>query len=168
MKAKFINNIPTFDEMYYILPKEIKEHLDKCKKTPQSIKWHPEGNVLKHIKIVYNRAKKIGDIDYVIAALFHDLGKAYTTSKNKKGDWASHGHEFLSANFVIKYESWIKKIGANFDKVYNIVKEHMRIKLIDKMRPVKQEKLKSNIWFDNISKFSELDDMSNLSNNEIE
>lgn len=167
MRAKNVNEIPTFDEMYELVPEEIRSYLDRCESTPQSSRWHPEGNVLTHIKIVYNRARRSGDINQALAAIFHDLGKADTTAKNKRGEWAAHGHENVSARLVEKYKKWIGSMGASWFQVYNIVKEHMRIKLMDRMRPFKQEQLRSNKWFDKLNQFTSFDDMSDLSDEEL-
>jgi len=164
MRAR--NVIPTFDEIYELLPDEIKSYLDRCADTPQSPDWHPEGCVLTHIKIVYNRARQTGDINQAIAAIFHDLGKADTTSKNKRGTWSAHGHEHFSARLVEKYKKWIGEMGAQWFQVYNIVKEHMRIKQMDKMRPAKQEQLRQNQWFDKLNKFTQFDDMRTLTDDE--
>jgi len=166
--------IPTFEEMYNLLPNEIKDCLDRCANTPQSSKWHPESpsdkvphNVLNHTKIVYERAKNMKDFDLAIAAIFHDLGKVNTTRKNNNGNWTAHGHELESLKLVEKYKEWIEFIGRNFEKIKVIVKEHMRIKFINNMRLIKQEALRQNQWFNEINTFSQLDDMRTLTNDEL-
>lgn len=168
MKAKFVNKIPTFEEMYNILPEEIKSYLNKCANTPQSPDWHPEGNVLNHVKIVYKRAKESEDINQVLTAIFHDLGKVDTTKLSKnKGKWSAYGHEHISAKLVEKYKDWIESTGADWFQIYNIVKEHMRIKRFNEMRPFKQEQLTQNQYFDKINQFTKFDDMSSLTNEEM-
>jgi|AntAceMinimDraft_18_1070375.scaffolds.fasta_scaffold03032_5 hypothetical protein len=172
MKAKFVN-IPSFEKMYNFLPKEIQDYIDKCANTPQSSDWHPEApnekvphNVKAHIRIVYNRAKKTEDINQVISALFHDLGKADVTKLSRKGKWSAYGHEYISSKLVEKYKNWIGSMGADWFQVYNIVKEHMRIKRFDEMRLIKQEQLRQNPYFDKINQFTKFDNMSNLTKEE--
>jgi len=162
-------NIPTFDEMYDLVPQEIREYLDRCKDTPQSPDWHPEGDVYKHIKIVYNRARETGDINQVMSALFHDLGKADTTrpSRNHPGSWSAYGHEAVSSKLVKKHKKWIGSMGARWFWVYNVVKEHMRVKRIDEMRPHKQREIRENNQADRIFQFSDFDDMQNLTDEEM-
>jgi len=162
-----MNKIPTFNEMYKLVPDDIRKYLDRCADTPQSPDWHPEGDVLVHIKIVYNRARKSGDINQALAAIFHDLGKADTTKKNKAGRWAAHGHENVSARLVEKHKKWIGSMGARWFCVYNIVKEHMRIKQFDNMRPHKQEKLRENKWFEKFKEFTAFDNMMTLTDEEL-
>ena len=162
-----LKTIPTFSKMYSMLPEEVQKLLDKCAHTPQSEKWHPEGDVLKHIKIVYERARKTGDINIVMAAIFHDLGKVQTTKKNKHGNWAAHGHEVISARIVEKHKKWIGSTGARYMKVYEIVKEHMRIKQMDKMRKHKQEALKNHKFYPELRIFTECDNMKTLTEEEM-
>jgi len=161
--------IPTFDEIFLEAPDQIQELLVKCGKTPQSPKWHPEGDVLIHTKIVYNRARKIGDLDLAVAALFHDLGKVETTkpSKNTKGSWNAYGHEFISAKLVTKYTKWIISIGGDPFKIHEIVKLHMKIKLMDEMRPHKQEALRLNPFYDDLLIFTDCDNMKTLTEEEL-
>ena len=164
-----LTKILTFEEIVAIAPDEIRDLLLKCADTPQSPKWHVEGDVLTHTKIVYNRARKTGDLDLAITALFHDLGKVETTkpSKNTKGAWNAYGHEFISARLVTKYTKWISSIGGDPFKIHEIVKLHMKIKLIDEMRPHKQEALRSNHFYEDLLVFTDCDNMKTLNEEEL-
>jgi len=158
---------PTFNQMYKMAPLEIQKLLDKCADTPQSEKWHPEGDVLKHTKIVYERARATGDINIVIAAIFHDLGKVKATKLNKHGSWAAHGHEFISAKLVEEHKQWIGSIGGKFMIVKEIVENHMRIKQMDQMRKHKQQALREHRVYDQLVKFTACDDMKTLTDEEM-
>lgn len=162
-------DIPTFDEIYDLAPDEIQNLLDRCKDTPQSPDWHPEGDVYKHTRIVYDRARATGDINIAIAALFHDLGKVETTrpSRNHEGSWSAYGHENVSSRLVKTHKKWIGSMGARWFYVFNIVKEHMRIKRMDEMRKSKQDELRLNIVFDKIQKFTDCDNMKTLTKDEF-
>lgn len=158
----------TFEEIVAIAPEEIKDFLLKCADIPQSPDWHPEGsnekvphNVLVHIKIVYDRARKTEDFDIAIASLFHDLGKVEVTkpSKNKEGSWSAHGHEKISVELVDKHKEWIEFIGGNSIKVREIVFHHMRIKRMCEMRPYKREILCQNKFYKEIVQFGDCDSM---------
>jgi len=165
MRARSLQ--PTFDELYDLAPKEIKDYIDKCEMALQSPEWHPEGNTLIHMKIVYERARKSGDINMMLAAFFHDIGKATTTYKNKRGTWSAHGHEEVSARMVQKYADWIEEVGGDSTEVYEIVKNHMKVKLMGEMRRVKQEMLRANPYFDKIEAFSQFDNMKTLTPDEM-
>jgi hypothetical protein len=162
-----ITTIPSFAKMLDLVPAEIRELLEKCAQTPQSPTWHPEGDVFKHIQIVYERARKTGSINIAIAALFHDLGKVESTKPNKHGSWSSYGHEFISAKLVDAHKQWIGSMGAQFMRVREIVENHMRIKLMAEMKPSKQEALRSHRSYDDLLIFSECDNMKTLTSDEI-
>jgi len=159
--------IHAFDKLYSLAPKEIQEWVDRCEKTPQSKTWHPEGNVLIHMKIVYERARKSGNLDYALAAFFHDLGKADTTKLNKRGSWGSYGHEFVSARLVIKYQDWIARQGGDVDTIHGIVIGHMKIKMMGEMRPSKREDFKKNPYYEQLNVFTEFDNMRTLTPEEL-
>ena len=169
MRAKTINEIPTFDELYDLAPQEIKDYIDKCDDTPQGTNWHPEGCVGIHIRLVYDRARESGDINLALAAFFHDLGKVDTTKPNNKGGYSAIGHERVSARLVEKYKQWIGSLGngARWKHVYDIVSEHMRIKQMPNMRHHKQQKMREHPQFDRLQKFTKFDDMKSLTDDEL-
>jgi hypothetical protein len=165
MRAKTM--IPSYDELYASAPQEIKDYIDKCNETPQGTDWHPEGNVGIHNRLVYDRATEYGDINIAMAAFFHDLGKATTTAVNKKGGYSAYGHERVSANLVDRHRAWVGSTGAKFMRVKEIVDNHMKIKLMDKMRPVKQRALKDLKSYPELQKFTLCDDMKTLTDEEL-
>ena len=150
-----------FNEIVEILPGEIQDVLEKLKHIEQPIEWHPEGSVFEHEKIVTQKAIQIGDINLIIASIFHDLGKLTTTKLNNKGKWSSPGHDVESTKYVVKYEDWIRNQGADFDEVKFIVENHMRMQHFSEMRKEKQIKLMSSPYFEKLELFSKLDDMLN-------
>ena len=166
MRAKTIK-IPTYTELYNQAPEVIKMIIDESKNTLQSKNWHPEGPVDIHMRIVYNRARKSGDLNQAIAAFFHDLGKVETT-RFISGKWSAHGHENVSARLVERYRSWIENLGADFDIVYYIVAKHMKVKHIHEMRPSKREAFRQEKYFDLVNKFSDFDNMQTDYSNDLE
>jgi len=167
MRAKTVNSIPTFDELYALAPQEIKDYITKCDDTPQGTDWHPEGCVGIHIRLVYDRARETGDLNLALAAFFHDLGKVDTTAPNKRGGWSAHGHERVSERLVEKYKQWIGSLGGKFMTVKEIVGQHMRIKQMDQMRTPKREAMKQLKTYDQLKQFSKFDDMQTLSKDEL-
>jgi hypothetical protein len=151
----------SFDELYDIAPIEIKDYIDRCDKTPQSPFWHPEGHAGIHIRMVYDAASKSGDIDQMITAFFHDLGKADKTKPHPKhpGELTSISHELVSADLVKKYKNWIEDLGANYEKILYLVSQHMRIHIFNEMTEKKKAFMANHIWFDDLLQFSEYDKM---------
>ena len=160
-KEKFLNEIAVrktpkkFKDIFNALPSDLKKRVYNLKNYDQRRDAHPEGNVLKHTIAVTNRALKTGDIDFALSALFHDIGKDETAGIHpKKGHITHYGHEHVSAKLVKKHARWIKSMGGNPVDIYYIVKQHMRMKVFDKMKWQKQEKMKKFRAFGKLKKFS--------------
>ena len=160
-KEKFLSEIAVrktpkkFKDIFNALPSDLKKRVYNLKNYDQRRDKHPEGNVLKHTIAVTNRALKTGDIDFALAALFHDIGKDETAGIHPKHGYITHwGHEHVSAKLVKKYGKWIKSMGGNVLDIYWMVKQHMRMKVFDKMRWEKQEKMKKFRAFGKLKKFS--------------
>jgi len=139
---KKINNY-TFEDICKNAPIHIKYYIEHSKGVLQTPMWHPEGDLYTHIRIVFNRAKKMYDINLMLAAILHDLGKVDVTIKHPTipNKWMAKTHEKISAKITKENKEWIESFGANFDIVYYLVKEHMKIKQLDKMRESKRKKL---------------------------
>lgn len=76
--------------------------------TPQNPKWHGEGDVLTHTKLVfqalaqveaYQRADESTRQILSLAALLHDIGKIRTT-RLEDGSWVSPGHGRVGAQMA--------------------------------------------------------------------
>jgi len=147
-----------FRDIYDALPSDLKKRVMNLKNYDQRRDAHPEGNVLKHTIAVTNRALKTGDIDFALSALFHDIGKDSTAKLHpKKGFWTHYGHEKVSAVLVKKYATWIKSMGGDVDTIHYIVKQHMRMKVFDKMKWTKQDKMSKEKHFGKLQKFTKFD-----------
>jgi tRNA nucleotidyltransferase/poly(A) polymerase len=147
-----------FRDIYDALPSDLKKRVYNLKNFDQRRDAHPEGNVLKHTIAVTNRALKTGDIDFALSALFHDIGKDSTAALHpKKGFWTHYGHEKVSAVLVKKYATWIKSMGGDVDDIHYIVKQHMRMKVFDKMKWTKQDKMRKDKAFGKLQKFTKFD-----------
>ncbi|HPX45464.1 MAG TPA: HD domain-containing protein [Bacteroidales bacterium] len=56
--------------------KPLLDILQRCQGVQQEEKYHPEKDVLEHCLQTFNCAyKETDDIDLILAALFHDVGK---------------------------------------------------------------------------------------------
>lgn len=154
------NAFKKFKEIVNSAPDELKFILFANKAAPQRKDKHPEGNVLKHIMIVTMRAidRFPNDMDLIMAAFFHDLGKYSTVDINPStGQPNALGHEDVSAEYVDKFSDWIFDMGARPDIVHDIVKYHMAYKNLDSMKTKKQTEFYGMKNFDKIKKFGTLD-----------
>ena len=170
MKTQIVKEsliLPTWEEILSTAPKEILDLIEQSKTTPQGTNWHPEGEVYKHIRIVFDRARKSGDINLLICGLFHDLGKISTTAPNKKGGWSAIGHERVSAKLAGKYHDWITEQGGNPEEVRELVFQHMRIKQFDQMKGSKKAIMRADPLFGKLNQFTSCDDMQTLTDEEL-
>lgn len=121
--------------------------LYNLKKTEQSPKYHPEGNVWNHTMMVLDMAAKLKDKSgdksaFMWAALLHDIGKPSTT-KYYKGRIVSYDHDkeggILTRLFLLEFINNYEFI----DKVVALVRWHMQILFVVKsMRFSEIEKMK--------------------------
>lgn len=80
--------------------------IGKLRNVPQDKKFHPEGNVWNHTKMVVDLAAKIKDYsknskNFMWASIFHDIGKVETT-KFIKGRYRSYNHDIEGEKITYK------------------------------------------------------------------
>jgi putative nucleotidyltransferase with HDIG domain len=100
----------------------------KLEDIPQEKKYHPEGNVWNHTKMVVDMGAKIKNLSddarsFMWATLLHDIGKIPTT-KFIKGRYRSYNHDTEGAEMVYKL---LNKYGYTelTEDVGELVRYHM-------------------------------------------
>lgn len=150
----------TWNNLLETLPDNIRDLIEISKDVDQRPDYHPEITVYNHIKKVTERALRHGNDILIVSAIFHDLGKMYTTKMSDKGHWTSPGHEAVSVRILDNSKKWVDdNYPGIFDIVRFIVGNHMRIQQMDKMRKQKQDELKNSPYFDLLKTFSMMDGM---------
>lgn len=150
----------TFNELWNRLPESIRTATANCEQNP---KWHPEGNVDKHIEMVFEHAKEnYDDVDLMVAAIFHDLGKVDTFKPHKKtGLPTSYGHENHAKKYIDLFFDLYSDITTNKTKIIEICENHMKAhKYLDGSlsKPHKRENFENLDFFDDIIKFCHCDE----------
>jgi hypothetical protein len=158
----FINEnvyVDAFKILYDKAPDDLQEIIDATKIINQSEKWHPEGNVFKHTRIVTNRlANCYNDINLTLSGIFHDLGKIKTTNwDDEKESWTAHGHENESSKIANNFKDWIYDMGGNIKVIDFIILNHMRIKYLDEFRFQEKMKFLNEPLFEYVRKFESAD-----------
>jgi len=152
--------IQSFKDLVRSAPKDLQNLFWQQWKAPQNPVHHPEGNTLKHIAVVVTRAirQHPDDMDIILAALFHDLGKAFTLDF-KNGNPTAHGHEKESEKFVDKYRDWITSMGGNPAVVKYIVANHMKVKshVWDVIQQKKKAKITGDPSYPKLDSFGKID-----------
>ena len=170
-----MNNMFTFEDLLKRCPSHIVEKLDGLKALKERKDYHPEGNTYEHIRIVTTRLISTGDINLILAGLFHDICKLDAAEKNHAallisdpvmfetmkadGVLKTYGHEHLASRYVSDNTEFIRKMGANVKKVAMIVENHMRIKQMTNMRESKVKAMIELPVFKELLIFKEADNM---------
>ena len=151
----------TFEELWDRLPQLIK---DACAKCEQNAKYHPEIWVDKHIKQVFEYANEnYDDVDLLLAAIFHDLGKPETQRfKEKDGviKISNIGHETKCDFYIDKYFDFFSDISTNKEKVSEICNNHMKAHVYNDgsmSKTAKRKAFEDLTYFEDIIKFSNCD-----------
>jgi len=139
----------------------------KLKHTMQDPKWHPEGNVFNHTKLVFDAviANYPKDDALKLTAIFHDLGKidnTFTKVKNGVSKIVAYGHEFKSLDYIDKYFHLFSDDTELKNKVTSIVKNHMRAHQYSSgvlKNKAKRDAFEALPNFKYIMEFSKCDDM---------
>jgi hypothetical protein len=154
----------TFNELWVRLPESIRIAISKCEQNPS---YHPEGNVDVHIRMVFEHAKEnYGDVDLMIAAIFHDLGKVDTFRIHPiKGTPTSYGHESYAKRYIERYFDLYSDVTTNKEKIVEICENHMKAhKYLDGSisKKHKRQQFENLKYFDDIIKFSHCDDAGKI------
>lgn len=117
----------------------------RMESTQQNPKWHSEGNVLIHTKMVITALYEIDMFHklplyeqkiILVAALFHDIGKPITTKLDEEGNWTSPNHAKVGER-VTRELLWDENYDIR-EKVCHLVHLHMKPKFIDvSKQPIK-------------------------------
>ena len=108
------------------------KEISDLRKAPQNPAYHPEGDAFEHTMMVLDSAAEIRNqmkdpLSFMLAALTHDLGKANTTKKNEKGNWASIGHEHTGVPLCEKMLSRLLVSKNVIAYAQNMCRLHMRV-----------------------------------------
>ena len=160
MRLKLFENFNQLDyqSLYNQAPQKLKDILDSLESVEQRPDFHPEIFCDIHTKTVVNRLAKHNDINLSLAGIFHDIGKKDTGKVNPKTGHQQHpGHEFASLRYVEEFKNWIEKMGGDYQTIFNIIKNHMRMKQLNQMGDVKKQRMYDLPEYPLLVKFSEAD-----------
>jgi putative nucleotidyltransferase with HDIG domain len=157
-------HINSFDELVNMAPAHVKGILEQLKDFKENPKYHQEGNTYEHIMGVTNQFINVPaeeqDMDLILAALYHDLGKQATKTPHPKLDGVSQsiGHEVASAKLVRQDAGWITSMGGNPELIGNLVYNHMRYHKLNIMKSSKVKAMQELSYFDKLSLLGAADD----------
>lgn len=123
--------VKSFRDLHGRAPEALQQFMRSMWEVPQDPKKHPEGNTFKHIASTVNRAirdahRKMDetgapfDIDSVLIAYFHDLGKRDAPS--------ILDHMGISQGIAKQYEDFIIEMGGDPEIIDYVIEYHHHIK----------------------------------------
>lgn len=111
---KLVPDAPLWDiDWGLIETSALKEHVDAMRHTPQSPRWHAEGDVWTHTRMVCEALVSMQEYRELppaqrqilfLAALLHDVGKTLTTRQEGQ-EWVSPSHSTKGA-LLARYFLW--------------------------------------------------------------
>jgi len=110
---------------------EFFPELMACAGVPQSPVHHPEGDVFEHTMLVIDcaaalRARALQPLNFMLAALTHDLGKVVATQIGSDGKITAYGHETAGLPLCERQMRRLTSNAKTIEYVLNMMKLHMR------------------------------------------
>ena len=140
----------------YILPE-----LKACQDVTQPSDTHSEGDVYAHSLLALENSPQDADLPTRYAILFHDVGKPQTRSV-KNGKIIFYGHNETGAEIAKKICKRLKFSGAESDKIAWLVKNHMVLFEIDKMKLSTRRKWALTPYFADLLRLNTADSAAGL------
>lgn len=157
-------HITSFEALVSLVPQHIKDLLERLKENKENPKYHKEANTYEHIKLVTDQFINVPaeeqDIDLILAALYHDLGKEATKKPHPKvpGIYQSIGHENVSAKFVSQDAGFIQSMGGDPELIRNLVQNHMRYHQMSQMKSKKVADMEALSFYGKLKLLGAADD----------
>jgi len=118
--------------------------LAACVGVPQNPVYHPEGDVFEHTMLVVDcaaalRERAVRPLEFMVAALTHDLGKAVATEVQPDGKITSYGHEVRGLPLCERQLRRLTDREELIDYAKNMMWLHMRPNILAKCRSKKRK-----------------------------
>ena len=108
-----------------------------CEQPP---KYHPEGDVFTHVRLMLSHLPGDAGTTLIWSVLMHDIAKPATQSRDE-GRIRFLGHEKVGAVMTLEIMNRLRFPKANSAGVKTCVRHHMQLKDAQKMRPATLRKL---------------------------
>ena len=130
--------------------KEFFPELMACIGVEQNPAYHPEGDVFEHTMLVVDSAAALRDralqpLAFMLAALFHDLGKVPATRRQPDGRITAYGHEVQGMPLCRSAMGRLTSDRKLTEYVVNMMWLHMRPNMMARSR---SKKRKTRAMFD--------------------
>jgi len=107
----------------------------------QSPKYHPEGDVYQHIRLMLDQMDANASAELPWTILLHDIAKPDTYSVGEDGLIHNHGHDKLGAEMSEGILERLRFPRQQIDDIVFTVRQHMNLAAAPKMRKAKLRRL---------------------------
>jgi hypothetical protein len=122
----------------------------------QPATYHPEGDVFTHTMLALESLEEPAPFVAALAVLLHDAGKP--VAFDREGDRIRfYRHEQIGSEMAEEIGARLKLSGKETDRLSWLVKNHMLLKEIEKMRAAKLKRLIHHEWFDDLLRVARAD-----------
>lgn len=149
------------------LLKEILPEVQKMVGVKQPPQYHSEGDVWKHTLLAFENLPDNVSVEAAWATLLHDIGKPPTQQTPEKHGVSRirfFGHENVGAEMAKDILKRLKFSRKKTEKIVWLIKNHMRLMHIQKMRKAKQRRLLQHPYFSDFMAVSYADIAAALQN----
>lgn len=131
----------------------------------QDAKWHPEGDVFQHTKLMLKNAGELLVDNKVLAwgIVLHDIGKPQTW-KNDSGRITNHGHAEMGAHMAREILNNLRFDGETINNVVELVENHMKFFGVKEMKQSTRMKMIASKNFPNMLELHRIDCASSNGN----
>ncbi|MFA6111823.1 MAG: CCA tRNA nucleotidyltransferase [Candidatus Latescibacterota bacterium] len=111
---------------------------------PQPPEHHPEGELWRHVQLVFEHLSRPGP-RLAWAALLHDVGKPRTLTVTDRIRF--HNHDQVGAVMAEGICRRLRMANQDTQRIRDLVAQHMRLRHVREMRPGKLKRLLREPWF---------------------
>lgn len=128
------------------LMKEILPEIEAMHGVKQPEKFHPEGDVFEHTRLLFENLRPPVSVVLAFSVLFHDIGKP-KTSAIRKGRLTFYEHSEEGARMAKDIMRRLRFSNDEIDGVYDCVVNHMKFMDVQKMRAGKLKQFINRPFF---------------------
>ncbi|MEC8989398.1 MAG: HD domain-containing protein, partial [Verrucomicrobiota bacterium] len=123
-----------------LLP-EVLPELSATVGCEQPTKYHPEGDVFRHIRLMLGHLPADAGTTLIWSVLMHDIAKPATFTREAEGRIRFLNHEKVGAVMTLEIMNRLRFPKAESATVRTCVRHHMQLKAAQQMRPATLRKL---------------------------
>src|SRR5438874_4316851 len=130
------------------LTRAILPEIEAMKGCLQPEQFHPEGDVFEHTRLMLKLLPEKVSLPLVFSVLFHDVAKPITATVDQTGRIRFNEHDRIGAEMTEAIMERLRFSRAEIDATVEMVRQHMVVKDVPKMRVAKLKRFMARPTFD--------------------